>query len=96
MIYPNADLCPADIRESIDAYVQTGRPTGDFLHAVLANDLMEAVGRADVYNLEALPHICAYLYNDVPASCHGSYDTVKDWLERKRREWEAKQAAPSA
>lgn len=77
---PNANRCPEDVRDSLNRYVVEGIPTGDFLRAVLANDLMESIGRADVDNLKALPHICAYIYNYLPMNCIGSYQRVNDWL----------------
>lgn len=79
---PNANLCPAHIRESIDAYVQQGRPPGSFLEAVLSNDLKEAIGRADGTNCALLPHIVAYVYNKVPVAFWGSPKAVKRQLAR--------------
>lgn len=70
---PNADLCPPDIVESLTAYMQQRRPTGDFLRAVIANDLMEAFARADADNLAALPHIAAWCYWNLRGP-RGSYD----------------------
>lgn len=78
---PNPELCPDDVVESLDAYVQCRRPVGSFLRAVLENDLMESVGRADEYNLAALPHIVAYVYNRLPLGCWGSPEKVRDWLK---------------
>ena len=74
---------PDDVKESIDHYVQDGVPTGDFLRAVLANDLMESFGRADVNNRDALFDICSYIYNFTPMACRGSYQKVDAWIERK-------------
>ncbi len=55
-------------------------PTGDFLRAVLSNDLREAIGRADDGNLDALIHIVAYCYNDIPGHCWGTPEAVEGWL----------------
>jgi len=71
--------CPQNIRESIRAYVR-GRPTGGFLEAVLQNDLMEAVLRADDTNRECLPAILAFVYNNVPSPMWGSPKAVDDHL----------------
>jgi hypothetical protein len=79
---PNEKFCPAHIRKSIDAYVQQGRPTGSFVRAVLCNDLKEAIGRADETNLEALPHIVAYVYNRVPFVVWGSEARVDAHLAK--------------
>ena len=54
---------------------------GNFLQAVLANDLQKAVGHADDISLECLSGIIKFLYNDAPGACWGSPDKVKSWLE---------------
>ena len=38
---------PEHMLQSLNLYVKKGVPVGDFLTAVLSNDLFEAVGRAD-------------------------------------------------
>lgn len=79
----DAALCPERVRLSIEAYVQLGRPPGDFVRAVLANDLYDAVSRADDINLPALPHIVAYVIAKVPAALCGSRKAVNDHIARK-------------
>jgi predicted nucleotidyltransferase len=78
-----------DIKETLDRYASQGIPTGDFLAAVLSNNLMEAMGRADSFNQATLPEICSYIYNELPSPCHGSPEKVNAWLELKRQEREA-------
>ena len=78
-----------DIIESLDAWAATGRPTGDFLHAVLCNDLTEACARADDTNLRTLPAIVAYVYKELPGMCWGSPERVKDWAKHKREQRDA-------
>ena len=75
--------CPENIKESIRAYVQ-GRPTGGFLEAVLGNDLMEAVMRADAVNRECLPGILAFVWENVPGDMWGSPAAVDDHLLKCR------------
>ena len=77
--------CPVWARESIDRYAKHGVPTGDFLHAVLANDLSAAVGRADVESGRVLAAIVSYVYRHLPAQSHGSYEVVDEWLLMNRR-----------
>lgn len=81
---PNLLLIKDHFKESIDAYVATGRPTGGFLHAVLTNDLFEAIGRGDNDAIDNLPHIVAYLYNKTPFGCYGSKEVVANWHAQKR------------
>lgn len=74
-----------DVKESLDRYVKQGIPPGGFLTAVLENNLFEAVGRADEYNLATLASICRYIYNDLPATCWGSPQRVTDFLATHER-----------
>lgn len=53
--------------------------TGDFLAAVLSNDLMGAIGRADEASLASLRYITMFVYNELPRDCHGSKARVKQW-----------------
>jgi hypothetical protein len=75
-----------DAVDSIRRFVDHGIPTGGFLRAVLANDLMEAVGRADESSLVNLADICRYVYNDIPANAHGSYERIDLYLAQKHKE----------
>ncbi len=78
---PDAKLCPPHLREGLDQYAENGRPTGDFLRAVLEHDL-KAIDLADDLSLAALHHVRAYVYNCLPMSCHGSPDAVHAHLQR--------------
>ena len=82
MYTPNKELIELRFKESIDAYIALGRPTGGFLEAVISNDLKEAIGRADSEALENIPHIVAYLYNDCPGNCWGSPKRYNEWLQK--------------
>ena len=77
---------PTNVKESLQRYAKQRIPTGDFLRAVLENDLMEAVGRADDFNRYRLFDICSYVYNEMPMSCHGSKEDVKNWLAERKAE----------
>lgn len=83
---------PAHMLESLTRYIRHGLPVGDFLTAVLSNDLSEACGRADDNNLANLPAYAAYLYNEAPSPCHGSRAKVDAWLAKFAAEREAAQA----
>jgi len=69
---------------SLRRYVDDGCPTGDFLEAVLSNDLFDACGRADADNLITLAEIVAWIYNEAPSTCHGSRQRYADWIEKHR------------
>jgi len=67
------------LHDAIARWVADGKRPGDFLQAVLENDLKNAVGRADDEHIVNLPAIVAYLYNHLPAICWGSPEEVNAW-----------------
>ena len=71
-----------DTKETIDNYVTKNWEPGGFVTAVLENNLMEALGRADIVNREDIFEICEYVYNEIPSICHGSPEKVRKWLSR--------------
>lgn len=76
-----------DIIESLNAWVMNARPVGGFLEAVLENNLVAAMSRADDENLRTLPAVVAYVYNELPSLCWGNPAKVKAWpdlLEAER------------
>lgn len=82
-LYPNANLCPPPLVASLVAYASDRRQeTGGFLRAVLENDLIGAINKADHINLIYLPHIAAYIYNRLPSGSWGSPEKVAKWLAR--------------
>lgn len=73
------------VQRALLAYILDRHPIGDFLRAVLSNDLREAVGRADEINGLALRALVRWLYNEAPGACWGSPDAVARWLEDRQR-----------
>ncbi len=78
----NADsrLCPENVRQSLRMYVDYGCPPGSFLTAVLDNDLLRAFGAADEDTQAAMPHIVAYVYNELRGDCWGSPEKRRAWM----------------
>jgi hypothetical protein len=70
---------PEHMEEGIWAYVNDGRPPGDFLKAVLANDLFAALSHADPVNGAALVNYRAILMA-LPPSSWGSYRNIEVWI----------------
>ena len=67
-------------KNTIDRYVSDRIPTGSFVEAVLCNNLKEAIGQADTENLRDIKEIVQYCYWEIPGSCWGSPEAVKNWL----------------
>lgn len=78
---PDYSSIPVITLDSIARYVEKGIPTGDFLRAVITNDLYGACSRADQYNGKCLPQIVKYFYNQTPSGCWGSPDRHEKWLK---------------
>jgi hypothetical protein len=80
MILPDPDKCPQTIVWAFVNYRDCRVPPGGFVRAVLENDLLEAFKRADFENIEAMPHIVAWLYEKMPGSVYGDKATVAKHL----------------
>lgn len=74
---------PEHMMGSLERWIKFGIKPGDFLTAVLENDLKNAVGYADDENLKNLPAYIGYLYNEAPGDCWGSKEKVAAYAERK-------------
>lgn len=68
-----------DLRE----YVEDGRPTNHFLTALLQNDLMACIGRADVRNKAAIEAYVMWLKSYAPGACYGGRDEVAAWISHR-------------
>ena len=75
---------PAYMLDALERYIHQGQPPGDFLSAVISNDLTKAVARADDHNQVNLPAYIAYLHNEAPGVCWGSPEKMKTWIEAKK------------
>lgn len=78
-LYDQRWIKPRTMAE-LNRYVFDRLRTGDFLYAVLTNNLKGAFGMADDENLSALPAIVSFMHNHMPAECQGSPERVKRWL----------------
>ena len=83
--FPDPARCPVEVIESLNRYIFDGIPLGDFLEAVVSDKLIESFGRADNYNRQAMPHICAWVYEYVPVSLRGP-ENYRAHLNRKSEE----------
>ena len=79
----NYDRLPFGLRGAVYRYVEFGVPPGDFLTAVLCNDLRAACGLADDNNRGRLFEIVSWFYNEAPEPCWGSPERVRAWVERQ-------------
>lgn len=71
---------PLNLHDGLIAYIINGRRTGQFLRAVLENDLAEACARADEECKYRLFDIVFFLYNYAPLGCWRSPASVAYWM----------------
>ena len=82
---PDYVRIPRSTLDGLADYILHGIPTGDFLRAVLSNDLEEAYGRADDFNTMAMFEIVHYVVNCVPRQARGSPEAYAGWVEHHRK-----------
>ena len=76
------DMLPMHMREGAQMYIERGICTGNFLLAVLKNDLVGAACQADDVNRECLLDWARWLWNEAPRVCWGTPQRVAEWQER--------------
>ena len=83
-----AEVCevPDHLIAGLVEYIVAGRPVGQFLTAVLENDLMGAFSRADEESAAGMKKICTFLYSCAPGCCFGSRANVEAWYLEKDKQ----------
>lgn len=77
---------PMYMKEGVENWVFHGIPCGDFLHAVMTNDLKLTVFRADENNLAKTHEWVQFITWNLPSGCQGSIAKVNDWIKRHNEE----------
>lgn len=75
------DTIPKHLHGDILGYVEDHRLPGAFLRAVIENDLMLAVSKADEKSGAKLREIVVWFLYHAPSSCWGDPQLVQKWLE---------------
>jgi hypothetical protein len=90
---PYPTECPKDLPrhfyDSLKLYLEQGCQPGGFLMAVLRNDLVDAVGRADAEAEAHLRRILQFVYCSIPSPCWGSREKVEKWILGEYKNYEA-------
>jgi hypothetical protein len=84
-----AYVMPPSTLRGLTDYRDKGNPTGDFLKAVLSNDLIDAMRRADIHNRACMYDIVRFCMNELPQDIWGNRDRVENYLERRLEEHHA-------
>jgi hypothetical protein len=77
----NYGRLPPHLQGGVRRYIEEGIPPGDFLTAVITNNLRLAVGHADSTSLAALTDIVRFFHNESPSGCWGTPEKMKLWME---------------
>lgn len=72
---------PEHMRATAERYVEDHEMPGDFMQAVLRNDLVAAYGRADANNTAAMGAWATWLFNECPSKAWGSKEKVEAWAK---------------
>jgi len=73
---------PERMMGGIQRYINGRIRPGDFLCAIICNDLKNTIGRADSENIENIPAFVDYFYNKAPFNCWGSEEVMEKWLNQ--------------
>ena len=76
----NIYYIPERMMSGIRRYIDDRRRPGEFLQAVISNNLIDAVTFADEENLENLLAFVMYFYWKAPSGCHGSKEKMEAWI----------------
>lgn len=78
-------VLPAHLHKGLEEYIERGRIPGDFLVAVISNNLMGAFSLADEISKEALNGIVQFMWNAAPSACWGSKELMTRWSQKGGR-----------
>ena len=74
-------MLPEHMVGAMERYMKNGVAPGGFLEAVLSNDLLEAMERADMVNRYRLYDFGQFLHQQAPRGSFGSPDRVANWVK---------------
>lgn len=77
---------PVYVVEELAMFIAHGYPVGDFVRAVLENDLAGAVNKADQESAACLVRLIGWLNDYAPHSCWGSEARVAVWMVQRQAE----------
>ena len=79
----NYESIPEHIQGGVQQYIEQGIIPGQFLQAVIRNDLIDSFARADDVNRDKLFDIVRFFYNEAPAECWRSEKKMIAWHQKR-------------
>lgn len=81
------DILPvAHLRDGARLYIEQGVRPGGFQAAVIAGDMLRAVGQADPECALQLYAICSWWLCEAPSGCSGSPQHMQRWMASRKAE----------
>ncbi|MCK9435013.1 MAG: hypothetical protein M0R32_09400 [Candidatus Cloacimonetes bacterium] len=77
---------PPHMLEDLNRYATDHVLSGNFLYALLSNDLSKSFSYADSETMNAMYDYVQYVFNYLPLQCWGSKEKVDDWLDKSQSE----------
>lgn len=78
-------LIPKHMGDGVKLYLEYGIHPGSFLTAVLENNLVESVARADNINRSQIAEWARFLYAEMPRESWGSKEKVDAYIKKRRK-----------
>jgi len=94
--YVDVSTLPEHMQGAVRRYLNNGIMPGDFLTALLENDLVHSFGLADETNLTAMRTWVEWLYMECPGGAWGSEDNIRKWCDARRERAAAQVDEPTA
>lgn len=82
------EMAHPNLLKGLERHIVYKFKVGHFLTAFLANDLEEAISRADDVSITLFRELKIIVYNFMPHESHGSYLAVKLWIAEGDKERE--------
>lgn len=74
---------PKYMQGGLTRWILDGDPAGDFIMAIMRNDLQQTCNRADPTNASLIYDYVSFMYNYAPMGCWGSEENVRDWFKHR-------------
>ena len=74
-------ILPESSRTAVAYWIMEGSAVGDFLLAVITNDLRKTVALGDPENVAALRDYVTYFHNFTPSGCWGNEVSYRTWRD---------------
>lgn len=83
----NWSLIPEYMVGAVRRYIEHGIEPGDFLSALICNDLSSTFAYADHNNVRLIHNYVRFFYNYAPSECWGSHEKFNNWVKNKGLNW---------